>query len=409
MFNETDLLEIRNKFFDTLINTYRFFVLYCNLLGVSKDELVSNRVDVKQRPEIDRWIISSSEKNKMLYIDLMESYQITKASRILSDFTIDDLSNWYIRRNRKRFRTPESDEDRRSAYQTLFEVLSELLKLVSPVAPFLSDMLYRNLTGEESVHLSYINESEENIDADLNYNMDLAKKIVTLARFMRVKNDLKTRQPLRQILVAISNDLEREAVESMKEIILEEVNIKELKFIDKSSSIIRRKAKLNFKTAGPKFGKDVKKAQLIADKLPAENINELMASGKTSFEGLDFASEDVMIFTENIEGWVIESIDNITVAIDTSLDEELISEGIAREFISKVQSIRKEKEMDVNDKIRIVFTAESDLEKIIDGQKKYISEQTMADNMETGKADGSNGYEDLNINGRTCRVSIEKI
>lgn len=409
MFNETDLLEVRNKFFDTLINTYRFFVLYCNLLGVTMDELLLNKIAVKQRPEIDRWIISSFEKNKMLYLDLMDNYQVTKAARVISDFVIDDLSNWYIRRNRKRFRNPESAEDRKAAYQTLYEMLSELLKLVSPVAPFLSDLLYRNLTGEESVHLSYITESEENIDADLNYNMDLAKKIVSLARFMRVNNDLKTRQPLRQILVAISNDMERDAIESMKEIILEEVNIKELKFIDKSSSIINRKAKLNFKTAGPKFGKEVKKAQLIAGRLPAENINELMNSGKTAFEGIDFASEDVIIFTENIEGWVIESLDNITVAIDTSLDEELIGEGIAREFISKVQNIRKERLMDVNDKIRIVFKAEAGLEKIIDKQKKYIAEQTMAENMEMAQDGGSNGYEELNLNGRLCSVSIKKV
>lgn len=409
MFNETDLLEIRNKFFDTLINTYRFFVLYCNLLGVDKDELASEKIDVKQRPEIDRWIISSFEKNKMLYIDMMDNYQITKASRLISDFAIDDLSNWYIRRNRKRFRNPESTEDKRAAYQTLYEVLTEMLKLVSPVSPFLSDMLYRNLTGEESVHLSYIAESEENIDAELNFNMDLAKKIVSLARFMRVKNDLKTRQPLRQILVSISNDMERDAVESMKDIILEEVNIKELKFIDRSSSIIKRKAKLNFKSAGPKFGKEVKKVQQIADRLPAENINELMASGKTAFEGFEFSSEDVIIFTENIEGWVIESLDNITVALDTSLDEELIGEGIAREFISKVQTIRKEREMDVHDRIRIRFRAENDLEKIIDSQKKYIAEQTMAENMEPAGSDGANGYEELNINGRLCSVSIKKV
>ncbi|MCC7159276.1 MAG: isoleucine--tRNA ligase, partial [Ignavibacteria bacterium] len=283
MFNEADLLEVRNKFFDTIINTYRFFVLYCNMLDVKQSELTGNTVPYDQRPEIDRWIISSFEKNKLLYIDLMDSYHVTKAARLISEFAIDDLSNWYVRRNRRRFRLPQSEEDKLAAYQTLFEVLSGLLKLVSPVAPFLADMLYRNLTGEESVHLSYIEQDESKIDADLNYNMDLAKKIVSLTRFIRVKNDLKTRQPLRQLLVATSDNLERDAIEIMKDIILEEVNVKELKFIDQSSSIINRKAKLNFKTAGPKFGKEVKKVQQLVLEMPAENINEIMNNSMTSF------------------------------------------------------------------------------------------------------------------------------
>jgi isoleucyl-tRNA synthetase len=339
----------------------------------------------------------------------MDEYQVTKAARLLSDFTIDDLSNWYIRRNRKRFRNPENENDRLSAYKTLYEVLTELLKIVSPVSPFITDMLYRNLTGEVSVHLSYVNEHEENIDAELNYNMDLAKKIVSLTRFIRMKNDLKTRQPLRQILVAITNDVERDAIEAMKDIILEEVNIKELKFIEKNSSIIKRKAKLNFKVAGPKFGKDVKKVQKIVDEMPDANVNEIVHNGSTAYEGYTFTSEDVQVFTENIEGWVIESEDNLTVALDTKLDDELVSEGIAREFVSKVQSIRKEKNMDVNDKIKIVFKAEDELKGIISRQEKYISEQTMAAELSSANESNVNGYEEININGRACKISIEKI
>lgn len=409
MFNEEDMVEVRNKFFDTVINTYRFFVLYCNLLGVSRAELEKNSVPVNERPEIDRWIISAFEKAKSIYIDLMDGYQITKAVRVLSDFAIDDLSNWYVRRNRKRFRQPEGDADRQAAYGTLYEVLTGLLQLVSPIAPFITEKLYRNLTDAESVHLSYIAENSENIDAELNYNMDLAKKIVSLARFMRVKNDLKTRQPLRQILIAITNDTEREAIETMKDIILEEINIKELKFIEKDSSLIRRSAKLNFKVAGPKYGKDVKKVAQLAVELPQENINEVIANGKTAYGGYDFTMDDLLIQTENIEGWVIESQDNLTVALDTKLDEELVSEGIAREFVSKVQNIRKERDMDVNDRVRISFLADKELSSIITGQKKYISEQTMAESVNEAAADKMNGSEELNINGRNCRVSVEKV
>lgn len=408
-FSEDDLVEVRNKFFDTLINTYRFFVLYCNLLSVTREDLTKIIVPVNDRPEIDRWIISAFEKTKALYIDLMDGYQITKAARVLSDFTIDDLSNWYVRRNRKRFRSPENEQDKLAAYQTLFEVLTGLLKLISPIAPFITEELYRNLTGETSIHLSYITTSEEKIDAELNYNMDLAKKIVSLARFMRVKNDLKTRQPLKQILIAITDDTQREAIETMKDIILEEINIKELKFIDKGSSLIRRSAKLNFKVAGPKFGKEVKKVQQMAIELPQENINQVIADGKTSYGGYDFTLDDLLIQTENIEGWVIESQDNLTIALDTTLDEALITEGIAREFVSKVQNIRKERMMDVNDRIKINYLADKELNGIISAQKKYISEQTMAVELVSVSNEIINGYEEININGRNCKVFVEKI
>lgn len=409
MFSEADMMEVKNKFFDTIINTYRFFVLYCNLLNVNREELVNNAIPYNQRPEIDRWIISAFEKTKMLYTDLMDGYQITKAARVLSDFAIDDLSNWYVRRNRRRFRSPGGEADKLSAYGTLFEVLTDLLKLISPIAPFMAEELYRNLTGESSVHLSYIAGDEEKIDADLNYNMDLAKRIVQLARFMRVKNDLKTRQPLKQILIAITNDMERDAIDTMKNIILEEINIKELKFIEKNSSLIRRSAKLNFKVAGPKYGKEVKKVAQLAVELPQENINQAIADGKTSYGGYDFSMDDLLIQTENIEGWVIESQDNLTVALDTTLDEGLVNEGIAREFVSKVQNIRKERNMDVNDRIKIKYIAENELNGIISGQKKYISEQTMAVELSQDNNDTLNGYEEININGRNCKVSIEKI
>ena len=386
-------------------------MLYCNLLGVTQEELEKNSVPVSDRPEIDRWIISAFEKTKSLYIDLMDGYQITKAVRVLSDFAIDDLSNWYVRRNRKRFRTPDGEADKMAAYGTLYEVLTGLLKLVSPIAPFLTEKLYRNLTGEESVHLSYIAENSENIDAELNYNMDLAKRIVSLARFMRVKNDLKTRQPLRQIMIAITNDTERDAIETMKEIILEEINIKELNFIEKDSSLIRRSAKLNFKVAGPRYGKDVKKVAQLAVELPQENINQVIAEGKTAYGGYDFTMDDLLIQTENIEGWVIESQDNLTIALDTTLDDALLSEGIAREFVSKVQNIRKERNMDVNDKVKINFVADKELSGIITSRKNFISEQITAVSLDEAGSDKDkiNGYEELNINGRNCKVSVEKV
>ena len=196
MFNEDDLVEVKNKFFDTLINTYRFFVLYSNLLGIERDELVKDRVPFSDRPEIDRWIISAMNSLKKNYIELMDNYDITKASRLISDFTTNDLSNWYVRRNRRRFRNPADEKDKLSAYGTLYEVLTEVMKLISPVSPFLSEYLYRNLTGEESVHLSDIGtEGRDKIDESLESEMLMAQQIVYLVRAMRVKFNLKTRQP----------------------------------------------------------------------------------------------------------------------------------------------------------------------------------------------------------------------
>lgn len=410
MFNEDDLIDVRNKFFDTLINTYRFFVLYCNLLGVKSEDFADYHDNLSERPDIDRWILSSLNSLKKRYIELMDGYDITRAARALSDFAIDDLSNWYVRRNRKRFRNPMNDNDRLSAYRTLYEVLKELLKMVSPVSPFLSEKLYKELTGEQSVHLTQLEPPDEKlIDEELESMMHLAGQLVSVVRAMRVQFGLKTRQPLRQMLVAISNESDKLSIDKMKTVILEEVNIKELNFVDMSSGIIKRKAKLNFKTAGPKFGKDVKKVQQSVETLSPGDINKLSAGSQIELSGITISPEDVSIFTENLEGWVVESKDSFTVAIDTTIDAELLNEGIAREFISKVQNIRKEQSMDVNDRIIIRFTAEKELIDAILNKKKYITEQTMAVELNNESGEKLNGFEEVKINGRTCRVSIEKV
>lgn len=410
MFNEDDLVEVKNKFFDTLINTYRFFVLYCNLLGVNREDLKENRVPYNERPEIDRWIISALHSLEKKYIELMDSYDITRAARLVSEFTVDDVSNWYVRRNRKRFRNPADERDKLAAYSTLYEVLEGIFKLVSPVAPFLPEKLYRELTGDESVHLAHLDlPDEKEIDEKLEAEMKIAEKIVYLVRSMRVQFNLKTRQPLRQMLIAVSDESDKASIDKMKDVILEEVNIKELNFVDMQSSIIKRRAKLNFKLAGPKYGKDVKKVQQVVNDLGPELVN-VLASGKTvEKEGFTISPEDVAVFTENIEGWVVESLDNLTVALDTTLDAGLVNEGIAREFISKVQNIRKERGMDVNDRIKIRFSADEELLKAINSKQNYISEQTMAVGLDTASAETLNGFEEVNINGRNCRVSIEKV
>ncbi|MFI5144141.1 MAG: isoleucine--tRNA ligase [Ignavibacteria bacterium] len=414
MFNEDDLQDVRNKFFDTLINTYRFFVLYSNLSSLDYQKLLNNPVEVKDRAEIDRWIISALNTLKRDYLAMMDTYDLTRASRLISDFTIDDLSNWYVRRNRKRFRNPENDKDKYSAYITLYEVLTELFKMVSPIAPFLTEELYRNITGNESVHLSSFGKINENdIDAALEQEMRLAQKIVYLVRTMRVKFNLKTRQPLKQILIPETDELERLKIERMKKIILEEVNVKELNFIGEESGIIVKKAKPNFKLLGPKYGKELKVVTELIKSLDTHTINLIANNGSLETEsgGTKFVInfEDFEVYTENVEGWVVESDGNLMVALDTKLDDELISEGLAREFINRIQNMRKDKNMGVNDRIKIQYDCDEELSKALMEQNNYIKEETFAVEFFKNNSVGQNGFEELNINGRICKVNIIKL
>ncbi len=414
MFDEDDLIDARNKFFDTLINTYRFFALYSNLLGLKSSDLKTGAVPYAERPEIDRWIISALNTLKKNYFELMDTYEITRATRIISDFTIDDLSNWYVRRNRKRFRNPQSEKDKLSAYCTMYEVLAELLKMVSPFSPFLTEELFRDLTGEESVHLSHFEPVNEHvIDGDLEYEMHTAQQIVYLVRTMRVKFNLKTRQPLRQILVPVLTSEDKAKLERMKSIILQEVNVKELNFVDESSGVIKKKAKANFKVLGPKYGKDMKQIAEAVKGFDNKTIAEIEKSGsvKINVNGseIEITGDDIEIQTENIEGWVVESSGALTVALDTKLDAQLVNEGLAREFINKVQNLRKDRSLGVNDKIKIRYICSEELESAIVSQKKYIEEEIMAVELDTEKSEGLNGFEEININGRTCKIFLEKI
>jgi isoleucyl-tRNA synthetase len=333
---------------------------------------------------------------------------------LLSDFTIDDLSNWYVRRNRKRFRNPENEKDKLSAYLTLYEVLAELFRMVSPFAPFLSEELYRNITGSESVHLSsFTGVNENDINADLEKEMRLAQKIVYLVRTMRVKFNLKTRQPLKQILIPETDDNEKSKIERMKKIILEEVNVKELNFIGEDSGIIVKKAKPNFKLLGPKYGKEIKEISELIKSLDTHTINTINKNGFLELDGKEkkynIQKEDFEVFTESLEGWVVESDGNLTVALDTKLDEDLINEGLAREFINRIQNLRKDKNMGVNDRIKIQYDCEEELSRALMNQNTYIKEETFAVEFLKNSSIAQNGFEELNINGRICKVNIIKL
>ena len=407
-FNEDEMIDTKNKFFDTLTNTYKFFVLYSNMNGF--DYASSLKVELSKRQEIDKWIISKLNSLKKKYFENLEDYEITKAARYIYDFTIDELSNWYVRRNRKRFRYPENEQDKNSAYQTLFECLIEITKMIAPISPFISEKLYTNLLPQAgSVHLSeFTSFDEKAIDNEMEQQMSLAQSIVYLVRAVRVKNNLKVRQPLKQLLVPVLSPEEKKRLNNVKDIILEEINVKELVILEGDSDIIVKKAKPNFKSIGPKFGKDVKKVQQLILSLNKSEISELEKSGQVSKEGFTFTNEDIDLFTENIEGWIVESSSGITIALDTKLDSALREEGLVREFISRVQNYRKNNNFDVNDKIRIFIKADDNFNLILKKNIEFISKEVGCIDI-NGKILSDKEYIKTDINDVYCDFYIEKV
>jgi len=408
LFNEDDLIEVQNKFFDTLINTIRFYILYSGIIEFDyKDDSV---IDHGDRTVIDQWILSKVNSVKKKYFQLMDEYEITKATRVLYDFTIDELSNWYIRRNRKRLRNPANETDKLSGYQTLYEVIIELLQMVAPFSPFLSEKLYTTLKDDNSsIHLSEFSDVNESfIKTSLEEEMKLAQDIVYLVRSIRVKNNLKVRQPLKQILIPVLDKEDILKLQNMSEIILEEVNVKELNIIEGDSDIIVKKSKPNFKSIGPKFGKDVKQVQKIINELNSKQISEIEKSGKLTIGGFEFTKDDIEIFTNNIEGWIVETYGGITIALDTKLDKELIDEGIVREFINRIQNSRRSNDFKISDSVRIFYRTNDKISYAIKKNLEYIKSETMSENISSSKGHDYDFFKS-EINGELCELYLEKI
>ncbi|MBX2991613.1 MAG: isoleucine--tRNA ligase [Bacteroidetes bacterium] len=415
MFDEAGLGEVQRKFFGTLVNTYAFFALYANIDRFTHAEQL---IPVSERQEIDRWVLSELNSLRRRYRELMEAYDVTKAAKAVSEFTINHLSNWYVRRNRRRFWKSERGKDKTAAYQTLYECLTTIAKLTAPFAPFISEELYRNLNSvtkrqtEESVHLAMMPEVEgSSIDAELESKMERAQLIVELVRSMRMKSNLKVRQPLKRIILPVANEQERSLVEQVKDVILEEINVKAIEFVTDDSGIVKKKAKANFKSIGPKFGKSVK---LVADRIKemsAGEIGQLERSG--SFElpvnGSSFTigTDDVEIVREDLHGWLVESDGGVTVALDTELSDELIAEGFAREFVSRVQNMRKDAGFDVTDRIIISYRSSGKLSSALQKMREYIMTETLAVELSPEfKAGPHTSTQD--INGEIADVSIER-
>lgn len=389
-FDMAGIDEVRRKFFGTLYNTYSFFALYANVDHFRYQE---EEVPLKERPELDRWIISLLNTLVGEVSDSYENYEPTRAGRAITDFVVENLSNWFVRLSRKRYWGGEYDRDKISAYQTLYTCLVTVSKLMAPIAPFYADLLYTDLnsvTGREpdqSVHLaSFPVQDPEMVDKALEEKMEIGQKASSMILALRRKEKIKVRQPLARIMVPVLNDHFREQFEAVKNIILTEVNVKEVEFLNDSSEIIRKRIKPNFKVIGPKYGKLMKEISQALGNFTSSQITQFERSGSftllTGTTEIPLVTEDVEIVTEDIPGWLVGSEGNLTIALDIHITPELRLEGIAREFINKIQNIRKESGFEVTDRIGLKILKQEKLDEALMVHKAYISAQTLAASLE---------------------------
>ena len=406
--------EVRRKFFGTLYNTYSFFALYAN---VDEFEYKEADVPMTERPEIDRWILSVLNTLVKNVDTCYNEYEPTKAGRLISEFVNDNLSNWYVRLNRKRFWGGGMTQDKLSAFQTLYTCLETVAKLMAPIAPFYADMLYSDLiaaTGRDnvvSVHLAKFPEyKEEMIDKGLEVRMQMAQDITSMVLALRRKVNIKVRQPLQCIMIPVVDEEQRAHIEAVKALIMNEVNVKEIQFVDGAAGVLVKKVKCDFKKLGPKFGKQMKAVAAAVAEMSQEAIAELEKKGSYTFnlDGAEAVIEtaDVEIFSEDIPGWLVANEGKLTVALEVTVTEELRREGIARELVNRIQNIRKSSGFEITDKIKITLSKNPQTDDAVNEYNDYIRNQvlgtslTLADNVENGT--------ELNFDDFSLYVSVVK-
>jgi isoleucyl-tRNA synthetase len=409
--------EVRRKFFGTLFNTYSFFALYANIDTFRYKE---QEVPVRERPELDRWIISLLNSLINEVTESYESYEPTRAARAITDFVIENLSNWFVRLSRKRYWGGDYDQNKISAYQTLYTCLSAVAKLMAPVAPFYADLLYTDLnrvTGKDpdlSVHLAVFPGFDLSlVDKDLEEKMDIAQKASSMILALRRKEKIKVRQPLAKIMVPVLNNHFMDQFNAVKNVILTEVNVKEVEFLNDTAGIIRKKIKPNFKVLGPKYGKLMKDISQAIGSFNQQNISELEKNGHYSINAgeviVNLLAEDVEITTEDIPGWLVATEDNLTIALDIHITPELRQEGIAREFINKIQNIRKESGFEVTDRISLKILKNKVLDEALEVHREYICTQTLAGSLDLVSVIDSSGAKSVEIDtGVETLISVEK-
>ena len=409
-FDPAGVQEVSRKLFATLYNTYSFFALYANVDGFDNSQ---PEVALEKRPEIDRWIISLLNTLVKDVDEALNDYEPTKAARAINDFVNDNLSNWYVRLNRKRFWGGEMNEDKLSAYQTLYTCLETIAKLIAPISPFYADKLYQDLAGAGSVHLALFPDVNENaIDKALENRMNIAQVITSMVLSLRRKVNIKVRQPLSTLMIPVMDDAQREAIESMSELILNEVNVKNFKFVDNEAGVLVKRVKPDFKKLGPKFGKTMKAVAAAITSMSQQEIASLEKNGNITLnvDGNDAVIEavDVEIISEDIPGWLVANEGNITIALDVTITDDLKQEGIARDIVNRVQNIRKSRDYDITDKINLVFAPNADTNAAINAFGEYIARQVLATSIVVGDITGLDGVETLEIDEIKVDVSITK-
>ncbi|CEJ71858.1 Isoleucyl-tRNA synthetase [Chryseobacterium oranimense] len=402
--------EVRRKFFGTLYNTYSFFALYANVDGFNYTEK-----EVENRPEIDRWILSELNLLIKEVKAFYEDYEPTRVARAISTFVNDNLSNWYVRLCRRRFWKGDYSDDKISAYQTLYTCLETVAKLSAPIAPFFMDQLYQDLnkvTGKdkgESVHLTDFPVADESlIDQDLVEKTHLAQNITSMVFSLRKKENVKVRQPLQKVLVPVLDSKTEEQILAVAELIKQEVNVKELQLInaEEASHLIVKQIKPNFKALGPKLGKDMKTVGGAIAEMNAEQISSLEKEGKIDIQGYEITPDDVEISTKDIPGWTVTSDGKTTVALDLTLTEELKSEGIAREFINRIQNLRKDKDFELTDRIKISIEENSPFLEDVKKNEEYISSEVLSNKIEI--VSSLSNFNEIEIDEVNFKVNVEK-
>ena len=416
-FDRDGVDEVRRKFFGTLYNTYSFFALYANVDGFTGHE---EEIPVAKRPEIDRWIISLLNTLVRDVTRSLEDYDPTPAARAIQEFVGENLSNWYVRLNRKRFWGGGMSEDKLAAYQTLYTCLETVAMLAAPFAPFISDRIFTDLNAvsgrhtEESVHLSTFPEADERlIDPDLEQMMSLAQRVSSMVLALRRKVSIKVRQPLMKILIPVLDPAMAAHISAVKGLILSEVNVKQLELIEDTTGIITKRIKPNFKTLGPRYGKYMKQIAAMTAEFSQERIARIESAPETVLdlgaERITVTPADFEITSEDMPGWLVSTEGKLTVALDITLTDELRAEGAARELINRIQNIRKESGFEVTDKIRVEIEAKPAVEQALAGFSDYIATQTLAVEVKTAAAPAGTVVVDSDLDDEPLKIAVTRI
>lgn len=411
-FDEDGVQEVARTYFGKLYQTYSFFAMYANVDGFDGK---AAELPLEKRPEIDRWIISELNTLIKNVTEAFEDYEPTRAGRMISTFVIDNLSNWYVRLCRKRFWAGEMDDDKLSAYQTLYRCLFTVSKLMAPIAPFYADRLYGDLkaasaeNGCVSVHLSAFPKVEASeIDTTLEQRMELAQKVTSMVLSLRKKEHVIVRQPLQKICIPATDVCQKENIEAMSQLILDEVNVKELEFVE--GDMLEKKVKCNFRVMGKKFGKLMKAVAAAVGALSQDAINELSVNGSVQVDvdgqTVEIVREDVEIVSEDIPGWTVANDGALTVALDLEITEELKNEGMAREIVKRIQAYRKSSGFEITDHIHVVLSHDDNLQKAVEAYHDYICSQVLADKLEFGEPESG---EELDFEDFKISVDITKL